>query len=100
MQVSAGDGLPGPVCCQCAKLVSTGYSFKLQEEKTDMLLRCYVSSHCEEDGWIKCQVETDVWPLLGVKQCLVASSMVSLLGLEVNTKKTESMLTEQNATQN
>jgi len=37
---------------------------------------------------------------LGVKQCLVASSMVGLLGLEVNTKKTECMLTEQNATQN
>ena len=56
MQVSAGDGLPGPVCCQCAKLVSTGYSFKLQVEKTDMLLRGYVSSHSEEDGYIKCQV--------------------------------------------
>ena len=55
VQVSAGDGLPGPVCCQCAKLVSTGYSFKLQVEKTDMLLRGYVSSHCEEDGCIKCQ---------------------------------------------
>ena len=52
MQVSAGDGLPGQVCCQCAKLVSTGYSFKLQVEKTDMLLRGYVSSHCEEDGWM------------------------------------------------
>jgi len=25
-------------------------------EKTDMLLRGYVSSHCEEDGCIKCQV--------------------------------------------
>ena len=56
MQVSAGDGLSGPVCCQCAKLVSTGYSFKLQVEKTDMLLRGYVSSHSKEDGCIKCQV--------------------------------------------
>ena len=36
---------------------------------------------------------------LGVKLCLVAASMVGLLGLEVNTKKTECMLTEQNATQ-
>jgi len=37
---------------------------------------------------------------LGVKQCLVATSMVGLLGLEVNTKRTECMLTEQIATQN
>ena len=56
VQVSAGDGLPGQVCCQCAKLVGTGYSFKLQVEKTDMLLRLYVSSHCEEDWCIKGQV--------------------------------------------
>jgi hypothetical protein len=37
---------------------------------------------------------------LGVKQCLVASSMVGLLGVEVNTRRTECILTEQNATQN
>ena len=37
---------------------------------------------------------------LGVEQCLVASSMVGLLGLELNTKKTECILTEKNATQN
>jgi len=37
---------------------------------------------------------------LYVKQCLVASSMVGLLGLEVNTNKTECVLTEQNVTQN
>jgi hypothetical protein len=37
---------------------------------------------------------------LGVKQCLVASSVVGLLGIEVNTRRTECMLTEQNATQN
>jgi hypothetical protein len=37
---------------------------------------------------------------LGVKQCLVASNLVGLLGLEVNTRRTECMLTEQNATQN
>jgi len=37
---------------------------------------------------------------LGVKQCLVASSMVGLRGLEVNVEKAECVLTEKNATQN
>jgi len=79
VQVSAGDGLPGQVCRWCAKLVTTGYTFKLQVEKTDMLLWCYVSSHSEEDGCIKCQVYTDVWSLFGCEaQCLVASSMFGL----------------------
>jgi hypothetical protein len=36
---------------------------------------------------------------LGVKQCLVASGMVDLLGLEVHAEKTECLLTEQNAAQ-
>jgi hypothetical protein len=55
-----------------------------------MLLRHYVSSHSVGDGCIKCQVWTD---LFGCEtQCLVASSMVGLLGLEVNTENVVCLL--------
>jgi len=99
VQVSAGDGLPCQVCCCCAKPVTTGYTFKLQVEKTGMLLWRYVSSHSEEDGCIKCRVWTDVWPLLGCEaQSLVASSMFGL-GWSRSKCWRKCVLTEQNAGQ-
>lgn len=52
----------------CAKLISTGYTFKLHVEKTDMLLKHYVSSHSEEDGCIECQESGE--------KCIMSSFMI------------------------
>lgn len=62
IQVSAGDGLPAQICQQCVELVNTCYNFKLQCEKSDMTLRCYVSirSQCEQqdERHVKLKVNT------------------------------------------
>jgi hypothetical protein len=80
IQVSAGDGLPAQVCQQCVELVNTCYNFKLQCEKSDMTLRCYVSirSQCEQqdEGQVKLKVHT---PLCAFNLLLTLAFNIFLL---------------------
>lgn len=77
IQVSAGDGLPAQVCQQCVELVNTCYNFKLQCEKSDMTLRCYVSIHsqCEQqdERHVKLKVHTPLCSdiLLSMYECQI-----------------------------
>lgn len=43
VQVSEGDGLPNLMCVQCVLQCSRAYTFKQQCEKSDNILRQYVS---------------------------------------------------------
>ena len=55
VQVSGGDGLPAQYVVSVPdwSVLVTALNCRWRRH---MLLRGYVSSHCEEDGCIKCQV--------------------------------------------
>ena len=54
LQLCAGDGLPAQVCQQCVHQVNNYYSFKLQCEKSDLILQQYLNNEQSENQ--PCQV--------------------------------------------
>jgi hypothetical protein len=58
LQLCAGDGLPAQVCQQCVHQVNSFYNFKLQCEKSDLILQQFLS--CEQSENQPCQVSLAV----------------------------------------